>query len=273
MVHMTVNKNRVGVIGAGAMGSAMTRGFLKAGLVQPQDLIASDPRDDLLQELKKSTSVNITSDNTAVVQRSQVIIIAVKPGLVENVLKEIAPFTTPEHLVVSVAAGIRISNLEKHLPPGVPVIRVMPNVPALIGEGMTALALGSKAGKDNQETVEVFFSALGKVLTLQESDLDAVTGVSGCGPAYMAVILEALADGGVKMGLSRQVALQLAVQTMIGTAKMIQVTAEHPASIKDRVCSPGGSTISGVHVLENGGLRGLLISAVETSTKRSGELQ
>lgn len=270
---MNTNKKSVGVIGAGAMGSAMIRGFLKAGLVQPEDLIASDPREDALQELKESTSVNITCDNTAVALGSEVVIIAVKPKLVEKILKEIAPFITLEHRVVSVAAGIRISILEKHLPTGVPVIRVMPNVPALIGEGMTALALGSKAGKDDKEAAEVLFSSLGKVLTLKESDLDAVTGVSGCGPAYMAVILEALADGGVKMGLSRQVALELAVQTMIGTARMIQITGEHPASLKDRVCSPGGSTISGVHVLENGGLRGLLISAVEGSTKRSGELQ
>ena len=270
---MNFNNKRVGVIGAGAMGSAMIRGFLKAGLMQPQDMIASDLRDNALQELKRSTSINITSDNSAVVQRSQVIIFAVKPDQVENTLKEVASSITVEHLVVSVAAGISISTFEKHLPSGVPVIRVMPNVPALIGEGMTALALGSKAGKDDQETAEALFSALGKVLTVQESELDAVTGISGCGPAYMVIILEALADGGVKMGLSRQVALQLAVQTMIGTARMIQATTEHPASLKDRVCSPGGSTISGVHVLENGGLRGLLISAVEASTKRSGELR
>lgn len=270
---MIVNKKRVGVIGAGAMGGAMIRGFLKAGVVQPQEITASDPREDLLQELMKSTSVQVTPDNSTLVLSSQVIIIAVKPGQVERVLQEIAPSITPEHLLVSVAAGIKISNLEKYLPAGVPVIRAMPNVPALIGEGMTALALGSKAGQDDQETVEVFFSALGKVLTVQENDLDAVTGVSGCGPAYIAVILEALAEGGVKMGLSCQVALELAVQTMIGTARMIQVTGEHPAVLKDRVCSPGGSTISGLHVLEDGGLRGILISAVEASAKRSGELR
>jgi pyrroline-5-carboxylate reductase len=179
---MNFNNKRVGVIGAGAMGSAMIRGFLKAGLMQPQDMIASDLRDNALQELKRSTSINITSDNSAVVQRSQVIIFAVKPDQVENTLKEVASSITVEHLVVSVAAGISISTFEKHLPSGVPVIRVMPNVPALIGEGMTALALGSKAGKDDQETAEALFSALGKVLTVQESELDAVTGMSGCGP-------------------------------------------------------------------------------------------
>lgn len=270
---MTVNQKRVGVIGAGAMGSAIIRGFVKAGLVCPEDLTVGDPREDILQELNQSTAVNITTDNSAVALRSEVIVIAVKPNQVESVLEEIAPVITQEHQVISVAAGIRISSIEKHLPPDVSVIRVMPNVPALIGEGMTVLALGSKADKRDQETAELLFSALGKVLTLKESDLDAVTGVSGCGPAYMAIIIEALADGGVKMGLSRQVALELAVQTMIGTARMIQVTGDHPALLKDMVCSPGGSTISGVHVLENGGLRGLLISAVEASTKRSGELQ
>lgn len=270
---MSFNRKKVGVIGAGAMGSAITRGFLKAGFVRPEDVTASDPKKDALQRMQEDVFVKVTSDNSTLVQRSEVVIIAVKPNQVEEILKEIAPFITLKHLVVSIAAGIRISTLEKHLPTGVPVIRVMPNVPALIGEGMSALALGAHAGKDEQETAEALFSALGKVITLKENELDAVTGVSGCGPAYMAIIIEALADGGVKMGLSRQVALELAVQTMIGTARMVQVTGEHPAAVKDRVCSPGGSTISGVHVLEKGCIRGLLIDAVETATKRSEELQ
>jgi len=273
MTAMTASKRSVGVIGAGAMGSSMIRGFLKAGLVRPQGLTASDPREGALRELHKSVSVNITADNTVLAQRSEVVVIAVKPDQVHKVLQEIAPFITLEHQVVSIAAGISIAAIEKHLPAGVSVIRAMPNVPALIGEGMTVLALGTNSGQEERESAEKLFSALGKVLTLKESDLDAVTGVSGCGPAYMAVVLEALADGGVKMGLSRQVALELAVQTMIGAARLIQITGEHPASLKDRVCSPGGSTISGVHILENGGLRGLLISAVEASTRRSRELQ
>jgi pyrroline-5-carboxylate reductase len=270
---MSFNRKKVGVIGAGAMGSAITRGFLKAGILQPKDVTASDPKKDALQRLQEDISVKVTSDNSTLVQRSEVVIIAVKPNQVEEILKEIAPFITLKHLVVSVAAGIRISTLEKHLPAGVSVIRVMPNVPALIGEGLSALALGAHAGKDEQEAAEVLFSALGRVITLKESELDAVTGISGCGPAYMAIIIEALADGGVKMGLSRQVALELAVQTMIGTARMVQVTGEHPAAVKDRVCSPGGSTISGVHVLEKACIRGLLIDAVEAATKRSEELQ
>jgi pyrroline-5-carboxylate reductase len=145
---MSFNRKKVGVIGAGAMGSAITRGFLKAGILQPKDVTASDPKKDALQRLQEDISVKVTSDNSTLVQRSEVVIIAVKPNQVEEILKEIAPFITLKHLVVSVAAGIRISTLEKHLPAGVSVIRVMPNVPALIGEGMSALALGAHAGKD-----------------------------------------------------------------------------------------------------------------------------
>ncbi|MDD2554986.1 MAG: pyrroline-5-carboxylate reductase [Syntrophaceticus sp.] len=270
---MSFSRKKVGVIGVGVMGSAITQGLLRAGLVQPKDITASDSNKDALQRLQEAVSVQVTSDNSVLVQRSEVVIIAVKPNQMEEILNEIAPSVTLKHLVVSIAAGIRISTLEKHLPAGVPVIRVMPNIPALIGEGMSTLALGTHAGIDEQDAAEVLFSALGKVITLRERELDAVTGISGCGPAYMAIIIEALADGGVKMGLSRQVALELAVQTMIGTARMIQVTGEHPAALKDRTCSPGGSTISGVHVLEKGCLRGLLMDAVETATERSEELQ
>lgn len=270
---LTINKKTIGVIGAGAMGSALIAGFLKAGLVQPGDVTVSDPQEDTLEVLKKDFAVNVSTANQDAVLHSGVVILAVKPSLVAGVLKEIAHLITPQQLVISVAAGVQIVSLERDLPMGIPVIRVMPNVPALISEGMTALALGSSAADVHREAAEELFSAVGRVITLKERDLDAVTGVSGCGPAYMAVILEALADGGVKMGLSRQVALELAVQTMIGTARMIQLTGEHPAVLKDRVCSPGGSTISGVHVLENGGLRGLLISAVEAAAKRSGELK
>lgn len=270
---MSFSRKKVGIIGAGAMGNAIIQGLLQAGLVQPDHITASDSNKEALQRLQEAVPVQVASANSVLVQCSEVIIIAVKPNQVAGVLKEIASSVTREHLMISIAAGIRISTLEKNLPAGVPVIRVMPNVPALIGEGMSALALGAHAGKAEQSAAEVLFSALGKVVTLQEGELDAVTGISGCGPAYMAIIIEALADGGVKMGLSRQVALELAVQTMIGTARMVQVTGEHPAALKDRICSPGGSTISGVHVLEQGGLRGLLMDAVQTATKRSEELQ
>jgi len=267
-----VNNKKIGVIGTGAMGSALIKGFLEVGLVEPCDLTTSDININTLQKLKEQFSVNTAENNLETARNSEIVILAVKPGQVKAVLKEIAPAITADHLVISVAAGIKISFLEEHLPAGTPVIRAMPNVPALAGEGMSALVMGSSAVESHQKAAEALFAAVGRVIIVSEKEIDAVTAVSGCGPAYLAIVLEALADGGVKMGLSRQLALELAAQTMIGTGRMV-LNGEHPAVLKDRVCSPGGSTISGVHVLEKGGLRGVLLSAVEAAAKRSGELQ
>ncbi len=255
------------------MGSALIRGFLKAGLVEPCDVTASDVNNNTLQKLKEQFSVNAAVDNVETARNSEIVIVAVKPGQVKAVLEEITPVIKADHhLIISVAAGVKISFLEENLPAGTPVIRVMPNVPSLAGEGMSALVMGSCAVESHQKVAEALFAAVGRVIIVSEKEIDAVTAVSGCGPAYLAIVLEALADGGVKMGLSRQLALELAAQTMIGTGRMV-LNGEHPAVLKDRVCSPGGSTISGVHVLEKGGLRGVLLSAVEAATKRSGELQ
>ncbi|MFY9432176.1 MAG: pyrroline-5-carboxylate reductase [Thermacetogeniaceae bacterium] len=272
-VSKIVNNKKIGVIGTGAMGSALIRGFLKAGLVEPCDVTASDVNNNTLQKLKEQFSVNAAVDNVETARNSEIVIVAVKPGQVKAVLEEITPVIKADHhLIISVAAGVKISFLEENLPAGTPVIRVMPNVPSLAGEGMSALVMGSCAVESHQKVAEALFAAVGRVIVVSEKEIDAVTAVSGCGPAYLAIVLEALADGGVKMGLSRQVALELAAQTMIGTGRMV-LNGEHPAVLKDRVCSPGGSTISGVHVLEKGGLRGVLLSAVEAATKRSGELQ
>jgi pyrroline-5-carboxylate reductase len=265
------NRKKIGVIGAGAMGSALLCGFLQAGLVEPGDITVSDVKKNNTEILKEQYHVN-AADNLETAQSSEVVILAVKPDQIKAVMTDIAPLITPDHLIISVAAGVKISFLEKHLPSGTAVVRVMPNVLALVGEGISALVMGSSTDEDDQQTAEELFSTVGRVIIIQEKDIDAVTGVSGCGPAYMAIMLEALADGGVKMGLNRQVALELAAQTMIGTGRMI-LGGEHPAVLKDKVCSPGGSTISGVHILENGGLRGVLLSAVEAAAKRSGELQ
>jgi pyrroline-5-carboxylate reductase len=268
------NRKKVAVIGAGAMGSALVRGFLKAGLVKPNDLFVSDPRNDAITALAREFPVKTSTDNREAARTGDIVILAVKPAFIKDVLTEISScLTTAHHLIVSVAAGVTLTFLEANVPPDVPVIRVMPNVPALVGEGMTAISLGKNAGVVEKEEVEKLFAAVGRVVTVAENDLDAVTGISGCGPAYVALILEALADGGVKMGLSRSLAMELAAQTLIGTAKMIQVTGVHPGVLKDQVCSPGGSTIWGVHFLEQGGLRGLLLSAVEAAARRSSDLQ
>lgn len=255
------------------MGSALISGFVNRALISPEDIIASDSVQSQLDALSSRFHIRTTRDNREVVTAARVVVLAVKPAVVKSVLEEISALVTPNHLLISVAAGVSSAYLESNLPEGTPVIRAMPNLPALIGEGITALALGRFADKKEREIAEELFSAVGKVIVVSEENMNAVTGLSGCGPAYVAMIVEALADGGVKMGLPRRVAEELAVQTLIGTARMLQSGVDHPGQLKDRVCSPGGSTIAGVHVLEKGGLRGLLMSAVEAATLRAGELQ
>lgn len=261
------------MIGTGAMGSALISGFLRACLISPEDLFASDVRQEPLIQLGDRFKIRLVANNSEAAQFGRVLIIAVKPVQVKNVLEEIAPLLTPDHLVISIAAGITLAYLEARVPQGIPVIRAMPNIPALIGEGVTVLALGKYAGVKEREEAEALFGSVGQVITLPEENIDAVTGLSGSGPAYIFLILDALADGGVKMGLPRQIAMELALQTMMGAARMVARTGDHPGLLKDRVTSPGGSTIAGLHVLEQGGLRGLLISAVEAATKRARELQ
>ncbi len=248
-------------------------GFINTGLVAPRDVIVSDLEQAQLDALAKRFPVKATRDNRDVVKTAGVVVCAVKPAAVRTVLEEINPLVTSDNLLISVAAGIQLAYLETHLPEGTPVIRAMPNLPALIGEGVTALALGRFAGEAERQLAEELFSAVGRVVTLPEGNMNAVTGLSGCGPAYIAVIVEALADGGVKMGLPRRIAVDLAVQTVLGTARMLQSGGSHPGQLKDMVSSPGGSTITGLHVLEKGGLRGLLMSAVEAAAIKSGELQ
>lgn len=255
------------------MASALTAGFLKAGLAAPEEIVASDP-DQVRRELfARRFAAAVTADNLEAVRTGEVVICAVKPGSVDGVLREIAPAISGGQLFISVAGGIELDYLEARLPDGVPVVRAMPNVAAVVGESMTALALGKAVQERECVRAEEVFQAVGRTVVVPESCLDAVTGLSGCGPAYVAILVEALADGGVKMGLPRETALELAVQTVLGTARLLQETGEHPGQLKDRVTSPGGSTICGLHVLENGGLRGLIISAVEAATKKSGDWQ
>jgi pyrroline-5-carboxylate reductase len=260
------------VIGAGAMGGAMVTGFVRTGLVAAADIMISDRNQQTLSALGEQLGVATTEDNRQAAGAAEIIICAVKPKQVKEVLEEIASLMTPEHLLISVAAGISTAFLEANLPPGVPVIRAMPNLPVLVGAGMTALALGACASDRDREDAESCFQAVGRAVTLPEANIDAATGVSGSSPAFLAVILEALADSGVLLGLSRQVALELASQAMLGTARLIQDSGLHPAVLKDRVSSPAGTTIAGLQVLEENGVRGILIDAVEAAAKRAAEL-
>ncbi|MBN1614557.1 MAG: pyrroline-5-carboxylate reductase [Deltaproteobacteria bacterium] len=266
-------KNRkIGVIGGGKMGSVLIHGILARGLVAPGDVIVADVAKDRLVELSDRYGIATTEDNGKAVRGADVIILAVKPQILAEVLEGIAVRVTPRKLIVSIAAGVSTGFIEGRLGKGARVIRVMPNTPALVGEGMTALAGGSKATTEDLALVRHMFDAIGLTVEVREDLMDAVTGLSGSGPAYVFVIVEALADAGVLMGLGRDVALKLAAQTLRGAAKLCLEGEWHPAQLKDMVTSPGGTTIAGLQALEEGKLRATLMAAVEKAALRSRQL-
>ena len=265
-------KDKIGFIGAGNMAGALVNGILQARLLSPQAMFASDVKDAQLKKIKKSYGIQTCKDNTQVISKVNTVVLAIKPQNIEEVLSEITPVITKKHLIISIVAGITTRHIAKHLGGNLPVIRVMPNTPALIQEGASVLSAGKHATETHLKKALKLFSAVGKVVTVDEHLMDAVTGLSGSGPAYVFLFIEALADAGVKMGLSRSTAQLLAMQTCLGAAKMVSETGEHPAKLRDMVTSPGGTTITGLHKLEAGGLRNTIIDAVEAATKRSKEL-
>ena len=262
----------VGFIGAGNMAEAMIKGLLGAGVVAAKQVSASEPRRERLDELKQRYGIHATAHNEDVVRRAEIVVLSVKPQILPRVCDEIAPHLKPRALVIPIAAGVPVAVIEAHLPPSTRVVRVMPNTPALVGAGATAIAAGGHATEDDLAVAKQIFDAIGMTVILDEGQLDAVTGLSGSGPAYVFLIIEALSDAGVKMGLSRYNAQALAAQTILGSAKLLLETGEHPGRLKDMVTSPGGTAIAGLHTLEAGGLRTTLINAVETATLRSREL-
>jgi pyrroline-5-carboxylate reductase len=268
---MTIKGKKIGFLGGGNMGEALIRGIVKTGIVPPQELFVTDVRLDRLEELSRTYGLHTLSDNALLVRRVDVVILAVKPQILKAVLQEIAP-ATPGKLLVSIAAGVSTTEIRRHLPAGTRLIRCMPNTPALVLEGATALARGRDLAPGDLETAQAIFEAVGRVVVLEEEHMDAVTGLSGSGPAYIALVVEALADGGVKVGLDRQTAMTLATQTVLGSARLLLETGAHPGQLKDMVTSPGGTSIAGIHTLEAGGLRRTLIDAVERATLRSREL-
>ena len=262
----------VGVVGAGNMAEALIRGLVRGHHVEPDRIIASAPRRERLDELHAGYGIAVTTDNREVARASELCIVSTKPQILPQVLREIGDQIRPGTLVISIAAGIDTETIEAAVADGVRVVRAMPNTPALVGAGATAISAGRKASELDLATARAVFDAVGITVVLDESQLDAVTGLSGSGPAYIFLILEALADAGVKVGLSRRNAQRLAAQTVMGSAKMLLETDEHPGKLKDMVTSPGGTAIAGLHTLEQGGLRTTLINAVETATKRAREL-
>ena len=262
----------VGFLGAGNMAGALIRGLCAVRTEGAGVIYASDPKPDRLEELAAEHGLHTTADNLELVRHCDVVVLSVKPQIIDRICEQIAPALEPRHLVVSVAAGVPVSVLESSLPPGTRVVRSMPNTPATVLAGATALAAGTHAKEADVAIARALFEAVGRVVVLEENLLDAVTGLSGSGPAYVMLIIEALADGGVKVGLHRDTALLLAAQTVYGSAKLLLETGEHPGRLKDMVTSPGGTAIAGLHTLESGGLRRTLIDAVETASRRSEEL-
>lgn len=263
---------KIGFVGAGNMAGALIKGLLHSGTVGPTQILASDVREERLAELAGKHGIAITKDNAKLAAWSDVVVLAVKPQVIDKVMVPIASALRPHTLVVSIAAGVPIEFIESRLPPETRVVRTMPNTAAIALAGATAIAPGTHASEDDLGLARQLFEATGRVVVLDESLLDAVTGLSGSGPAYVMLIIEALADGGVKVGLHRETALLLAAQTVYGSAKLLLETGEHPGRLKDMVTSPGGTAIAGLHTLEAGGLRTTLINAVESATRRSIEL-
>ncbi len=265
-------QTKIGFLGAGKMATALAKGFVGAGIVSPLQVMASDVSEPACQAFKKATGSNTTHSNLEVLEFATLLVLAVKPDQVESVLGEIRSGFKDQHLLVSIAAGIPLARLEAALNPGARVIRVMPNTPALVGSSATAFAMGKAALPADSEMALRLFSAVGVAFPVKESLLDAVTGLSGSGPAYVYVLIEALSDGGVAAGLPRDIATRLAAQTVLGGARMVLETGLHPGVLKDMVASPGGTTIEGLHELEKGKFRGTVINAVRAASEKSKRL-
>jgi len=263
---------KIGVVGAGKIGSAIVRGVIRAGLVAKDQVMASDVSDALRQAISNELGIQVTSDNGAVCDFADIVILAVKPQILDGVVKEMARKLGKTKLVVSVAAGVPLSRIESNLAQGARVVRVMPNIPCVVGAGASCYAGGAHATAKDLENVALVLNSFGIALPVEEKYLDAVTGLSGSGPAYVFLFIEAMADGGGQVGLSRDVALKLALQTVYGSARMALESAKHLGELKDEVTSPGGTTIAGLYALEQKGFKGTVMDAIVHATRRSQEL-
>ncbi|WP_373047946.1 pyrroline-5-carboxylate reductase [Vulgatibacter sp.] len=262
---------KIAFVGAGNMAEALIKGLLGAGW-QADAIVGTGRRPERLDHLHRSYGIRTSLDNVAAVSDAEIVVLAVKPQALERMLELVAPGIDHGKLVISVAAGVPIAALERKLGAGARIVRAMPNTPALVGAGATAVSGGEHATEADLATAKALFDAVGQTVIVDESLLDAVTGLSGSGPAYIFLIIEALSDAGVKVGLPRYTAQALAAQTVLGSAKLLLETGQHPGMLKDQVTSPGGTAIAGLHTLEAGGLRTTLINAVEAATRRAKEL-
>nr|WP_320191574.1 pyrroline-5-carboxylate reductase [uncultured Desulfobacter sp.] len=269
---MLQNK-KIGFIGSGNMGEALVSGLVLSKAAKPEDIICSDVFPETLKAIQEKYGVLTTSSNIEVCEKSEIIIYATKPQILGSVLKETAPALDKSKLVISIAAGVPLAAIAAGLKKELRLIRSMPNICAFVKESATAVCAGQFVQEGDVELARAVFDSVGKTVFIQENILmDAFTGLSGSGPAYIFTIVDAMADAGVKMGLSRKDSLFLSTQTVLGAAQLLLESGEHPGQLKDRVASPGGTAIAGIHTLEQGGLRTTLINAVESATKRSMEL-
>jgi pyrroline-5-carboxylate reductase len=269
---VSLKGKRLGFLGSGNMGEALIKGLVEAKVLPGEAIVASDTRTDRLADLDRRYGIRVAKSNVDLVRDADVVVLAVKPQIMGAVLTEISSSLSRRQLVISVAAGVATATIHKAVGKDIRLIRVMPNTPALVLEGATAIAKAQGLDDGDLEIAQEIFGAVGKVVVLDESLMDAVTGLSGSGPAYVAIVIESLADGGVKMGLDRATAMLLATQTVLGAAKLLLETGSHPGALKDMVSSPGGTSITGVAALEEGGIRTTFIKAVERATLRSREL-
>jgi pyrroline-5-carboxylate reductase len=267
-----IASKKIGFIGGGNMGEALIKGLLVSGRLDASLLMVSDISQQRVHHLQETYKVVIAADNVELASGVDVIVIAVKPQQVDDVLAEIRARLEQLPLLISIAAGVGLAYIEQGLGKPTPVVRAMPNTPALILAGASAIAGGTYAESDHLALARELFESVGLVVEVDEIHMDAVTGLSGSGPAYVFFFMEALIDAGVMMGLSRAVARDLAVHTTLGAAKLMAESDAHPAALKDQITSPGGTTIHGLAVLEAGGMRGLLMDAVAAATERSEEL-
>lgn len=269
---MALSDKTIGFIGGGQMAEALIRGILEAGLVTADRLLVIEPDAKRRDELQTRYGVVSSQDPASLCAACSVIVLAVKPQLAEVVLQQYRSLLSGDHLVLSIMAGVRLQTLANRLEQPVRLIRVMPNTPALVLAGASAFSPDLRATKEDRDIAAAMFSAVGTCVEVEEHLLDAVTGLSGSGPGYVLTFIEAMIDGGVLAGLPRTVAEKLVLQTVHGTARLAVATGEHPAVLKGKVTSPGGTTIAGLRALENGSLRGQVMEAIAAATQRSREL-
>lgn len=268
-----INDFKIGFIGAGTMGQAIIKGLIASKFTSKENISAFEINKENASKAAQEIGIKIYSDNQKeFVKNSDIIVLCTKPYVVKSVLADIKEYLTGKQLVISIAAGIGTKFIEESIEKQVPVIRVMPNTPALIGEGMTAICRGTYTSDENMEFANNLFSKLGRCIEVQEKLINAVTGISGSGPAFVYLMIEALADGGLKLGLPKKIAVELAAQTLVGAAKMVLETGKHPSVLKDEVTTPGGTTIAGLAVMEEKGIHSALMQTVEETARVSASL-